>query len=243
MIFIHGWCSNLGHWEPQARRFRGRHRVLRIDRRGFGRSSVPRDALTPKQHAADIAAVARSERIRSAVVVGHAGGGWATLELARGFPSLVKAVVLVETFPMPPARLPAQEGDELAQAVEAMVTALEGPGGQEQIEPMYQTFFGQHADRRMVQAAARSASRVPAHIAASEARKYFGAGSAAAARRIRRPVLVISAESARAFLTPAAVREYIPHAAFAQTVGSEHFPQLEVPDQVNAMLETFMEQL
>jgi hypothetical protein len=36
------------------------------------------------------------------------------------------------------------------------------------------------------------------------------------------------------------VRELLPELAFGQTVGSGHFCQLEVPDQVNTMIDRFL---
>ena len=59
LIFIHGWCSNLNHWEEQASYFQDSHRILRMDRRGMGQSTTPGSGHTPQQHAADIAALAR----------------------------------------------------------------------------------------------------------------------------------------------------------------------------------------
>src|SRR5215470_15328575 len=57
LIFIHGWCSNLNHWEQQVRYFQDSHRILRMDRRGMGKSTTPGTGHTPAQHAADIAAL------------------------------------------------------------------------------------------------------------------------------------------------------------------------------------------
>jgi len=70
--------------------------VLAVDRRGHGRSDVPEGGYTAKQHAADIAEVARKEKIRNAIVVGHAGGGPSTLEFARSYPQYARAVVMVD---------------------------------------------------------------------------------------------------------------------------------------------------
>jgi pimeloyl-ACP methyl ester carboxylesterase len=38
----------------------------------------------------------------------------------------------------------------------------------------------------------------------------------------------------------AAMHDLLPQLAYGQTVGSGHFCQLEVPEQVNAMLDRFM---
>jgi hypothetical protein len=47
-IFIHGWYSNLTHWEQQVRYFQDSHHILRMDRRGMGKSTFrPRLAPMP----------------------------------------------------------------------------------------------------------------------------------------------------------------------------------------------------
>ena len=73
LIFIHGWCSNLNHWEAQASYFQDTHRILRLDRRGMGQSTTPGSGHTPQQHAADIAALARHAGFTNAVAIAHAG--------------------------------------------------------------------------------------------------------------------------------------------------------------------------
>ena len=44
LLFIHGWLRSTADWSKQARAFRGRHRVIRVDLRGHGRS--PRSVST-----------------------------------------------------------------------------------------------------------------------------------------------------------------------------------------------------
>ncbi|HEX7036690.1 MAG TPA: alpha/beta hydrolase, partial [Pseudomonadales bacterium] len=110
LLFVHGWCSNLEHWRLQARRFARTHRILRVDRRGMGRSTTPGTGHSAKQHAADIAAVAEAAGAGQAVAIGHAGGGASTLELARSYPSLVQAAVLIDTGLYPQPDMTGQSG-------------------------------------------------------------------------------------------------------------------------------------
>ena len=97
LIFIHGWCSNLTHWEQQVSDFQDSHRILRMDRRGMGKSTTPGTGHTPAQHAADIAALARHEGFTNAVAIAHAGGGPAGVYFCSGYPDLVRAYVMIDT--------------------------------------------------------------------------------------------------------------------------------------------------
>jgi pimeloyl-ACP methyl ester carboxylesterase len=55
--------------------------------------------------------------------------------------------------------------------------------------------------------------------------------------------LVLYVNSSRLERSADEVRAVVPHAQFAQVVGSGHFVQLEVPDQLNAMLDAFLKSL
>jgi pimeloyl-ACP methyl ester carboxylesterase len=75
LLFVHGWCSNVRHWDPQAEYFARRHRVLRVDRLGHGRSTKSGQYVFDFEHeAADIAQLAASVGVTAAVVIGHAAG-------------------------------------------------------------------------------------------------------------------------------------------------------------------------
>ena len=59
------------------------------------------------------------------------------------------------------------------------------------------------------------------------------------AEGIAKPVLWLTATA----VDQDYISKHLKKVSFAQTVGSGHFPQLEVPGQVNAMIETFCDQL
>jgi pimeloyl-ACP methyl ester carboxylesterase len=192
-LFIHGWCSNLGHWDSQLRFLGKRHRVLAIDRRGHGRSGVPAEGYTAQQHASDIAEVAVREEIRSAIVVGHAGGAPATLELARSFPELVRAVVLVDAIVGPSARI-GDPADVSGRALGAIIDRLEGERGAAELREMYAGFFSEHAgeagDRALAEALA-----TPLPVAVAELRS-LAIDTQAIARKLEQPVLWLTAAGA-----------------------------------------------
>ena len=83
-----------------------------------------------------------------------------------------------------------------------------------------------------------AASRTPQHVALGGIRAIYRDDVAAAGRRLRAPALYIAASTSRH--TQETIQRVVPGAAFAQVVGSGHFAQLEVPEQVNAMLRRFL---
>jgi pimeloyl-ACP methyl ester carboxylesterase len=82
-------------------------------------------------------------------------------------------------------------------------------------------------------------SSAPQHVMASAFENTtFRYDSAAAVAACKVPFLVLIAAQPLSDL--ARLRELCPHAVVGQTVGAGHFHQLEVPEQVNVMIERFL---
>lgn len=236
LLFIHGWCSNLEHWEQQAKYFSKTHRVLRLDRRGMGRSTTLGGSHGPGDHAADIAALVKSLGIRKVVAIGHAGGGPSTLELVRTYPRLVKAAVLVDSalYPLPSLDPPKGFGATLGP----MLETLAAPKGKSAFKKMYQGYFSPKSDKSVARKAVADAVRTPLPIIIRELEGMI-ANTEAMARDIKQPVLWLTAAN----VDQRYIGKQFENIQFAEVVGAGHFPQLEVPAQTNAMIETFVGQL
>lgn len=233
IVFVHGWCSRESHWDAQMRRFGRHHRVLAIDRRGHGRSDSPATGYTARRHAEDLREVLSKERVRSAVVVGHAGGVPTTLELAVADPDLIRALVLIDSRIHPAAKLD-DPNDPAGVAYRGMIEGIRGKHGAREFKRMYSQLFSPHAGA-IGQQAIREALETPREIAAEELASIT-IDTLALAKRIRQPVLWLTAGAENEAAISAAFR----NVQFGRVVGSGHFPQLEVPDQTNAMIERFI---
>jgi len=215
------------------RYFGRRHRVLSIDRRGHGRSDSPATGYTARQHAADLIEILRKERVRNAIVVGHAGGVPATLELTCRDPDRVKALVLIDSRVHAAADLD-DPNDPAGVAFRGMIDAIRGKGGARAFKRMYSDLFSRHAGA-IGRQAIREALETPREIAADELASIT-VDSLALAKRVRQPVLWLTAGRE----DEAAISGAFRNVEFGQFVGSGHFPQLEVPSQTNAMIERFI---
>lgn len=89
--------------ELSSRIAAARHRVLRPQPRGIGRSRGPMQGLTLHDLASDIAAVIAGASAGPAVLVGHAFGNWVARMTAADFPRLVRGVAILaaaaKTYP------------------------------------------------------------------------------------------------------------------------------------------------
>ena len=83
----------------------------------------------------------------------------------------------------------------------------------------------------------RGMTSVPQHTMVSAMEGNL-AQTAATLGTVQQPVLLISAGWVP--LDLAAIRQVIPNLSYGQTYGSGHFCMLEVPGQVNAMIERFL---
>ena len=245
LIFIHGWCSNLNHWEQQVRYFQDSHRILRMDRRGMGKSTTPGTGHTPEQHAADIAALARREGFTNAVAIAHAGGGPAGVYFCYGYPELVRAYIMVDTAITPgvdlanPSKMPARLYAE-------MIDKLTAPDGERYFQELYRSFFGAQADPALVASAGAEASRTPVEIRVKEI-KLMAVDTATPAAAMHQPTLVIAgpwlADTFPQAVDHAHLKSSFKQVELARAIGTGHFVQLEVPDQTNAFINSFVSRL
>lgn len=233
LAFVHGWCSMLGHWDAQVERFRSTHRVVRWDRRGMGRSTADRPADSPVRHADDLAAILDTKGIERVTVIGHAGGGPSALTFADRFADRTDSLVLVDTGLY--AKPEMGEEDRLAAGYERSCQRLLGADGQAYFGALYRSFFGPRAGPETVTAAVDNALATPRELAVAEMRHML-CDTMAVARRIRCPVLWVSARPDDTAMAQNAFADV----TVGHVVGSGHFVQVEVPEQLNAMIETFL---
>jgi pimeloyl-ACP methyl ester carboxylesterase len=225
---MHGWCSNLRHWDRQVEFFSPRHTMVRLDRRGMGQSHVPA-AASPSDHADDMARVMDAAGIDKAIVMGHAGGGAGAIDFAARYPDRTLALVGVDTS--------AGTGDEASRAGMKRFTESIASDPAEW-NRWYRTFFSPKADPALVEAVVNAAMKTPIEVACAELTGLGSTDSAARAREIKAPVLWVTAAPVDA----KPLRELFADVTIAVAAGSGHYLQLEVPAQLNAMVQTFIEQ-
>ncbi|MHB1719084.1 MAG: alpha/beta fold hydrolase [Acidimicrobiales bacterium] len=125
LLLLHGVTLSCATWVNQLRELAAGFRVLAMDQRGHGRSSVGSDGFGEPGHwasarvggapamrrlAADVAAVIGALDLDTVIVVGHSMGGMVTLQLAHDAPdelrSKIAGLALVATTAGPLAPLP-----------------------------------------------------------------------------------------------------------------------------------------
>ncbi|MEY2426486.1 MAG: hypothetical protein QOI61_2058 [Actinomycetota bacterium] len=230
-VFVHGWCCNRSFFAPQYEHFGRDARAVAVDLRGHGESAPAADGdYSIAALAGDVAALIEELDIAPAVVVGHSLGGVVTTQLAASRPDLVAAAVLVDVAPMVIAA-------ELQPIFDGLMAQLKGSDGEAARAALVDGMFlpSDDADRRAEIARAMASTPHDVAVPAIAGIMTVGGGALAA---VTCPIVSIG--SAAPTHEPAALKAVNPSVVIGQTVGAGHFNQLEVPDQVNAMIEQFL---
>jgi pimeloyl-ACP methyl ester carboxylesterase len=230
MLLVHGWGCDHTTLAPQIEFFRQSYRVIAVDLRGHGMSDAPHQEYTVAGFADDLASLCGELRLQRPTLVGHSMGGTVSLELAARYGDLPSAVVLIDSVILPhPA---------FVEGLQPFARALYGEGYREALHQTVSSLFlaTDNPERKSRLLSAMDA--VPQHVLASSFRNHITDYDATlAASGCQLPVAYIAAARKLAdlnrFLT------LCPQLMVAQTLGAGHFSPLEVPDQVNAMIERF----
>jgi pimeloyl-ACP methyl ester carboxylesterase len=233
VVLIHGWCCDHTYLAPQFEHFakKGR-RVVSLDLRGHGASDKPRERYTMPGFADDVAFVCDHLGLAKAVVIGHSMGGIVAFDLASRYPGLLSALVMLDAAIVLPATSRA--------VIPKFLAELGGPDYRRAIRTFVAgTLFVPSDDADRKERIIEGMTSAPQHVALS-AYQALADYDAAGAPRVAAPSLYIEANEPKPRADMTRVRELLPALAFGQTVGSGHFCQLEVPDQVNAMIDRFL---
>lgn len=94
VVLLHAGIADSRMWDEQMPSFSRRHRIIRYDLRGFGRSDLPAETK-PWSAREDLVALLDTLELERASLVGCSNGGRVALETALVAPERVEALVLV----------------------------------------------------------------------------------------------------------------------------------------------------
>lgn len=234
VLLVHGWCCDHTYFAPQFEHFvkKGR-RVVAVDLRGHGRSDKPHQPYTMQVFADDIARMCERLGLEKPVVVGHSMGGIVAFDLAARYPNLTSAVVMLDAAVVLPSGVRA--------AIPSFLEELRGPGYRDLLcGYVANSLFIPTDDRQRKERILQSMSAAPQHVMvlAFEGLRDYDPTEAAGGLAV--PGLYVAADELRPRSDMSRLHEMFPQILYGKTVGSGHFCQLQVPEQVNAMIERFL---
>jgi pimeloyl-ACP methyl ester carboxylesterase len=97
VLLIHGMLNSSRHWEGVAMRLADSYRVIAPDLIGHGDSATPRGDYSLGAHAASIRDLLATIGVERATVVGHSLGGGVAMQFFYQFPQRTERLVLVSS--------------------------------------------------------------------------------------------------------------------------------------------------
>lgn len=234
VLLIHGWCCDHTYFAPQFEHFAsGGSRVVSVDLRGHGHSDKPEQGYTMQAFADDLAWLCEEIGLERPVVIGHSMGGIVAFDLASRYPALPAAVVMLDAAVVLPSGAHA--------AVTHFLEELRDPDYREaQREYVANALFLPTDDQKRKEIIIDDMSAAPQHVMVSAMEGLRDYDPAAVAGELAVPALYVAADELQPRADMARVHELCPQLLDGKTVGSGHFCQLEVPEQVNAMIARFL---
>ncbi|MFD9431900.1 alpha/beta fold hydrolase [Streptomyces sp. NPDC060002] len=234
LLLIHGSASSSRSWDALVPLLATRHRVIRIDLPGHGRSAEPAggDYAIPEQGRRIGMALDRLG-VEHALVVGHSSGGYAATALAEQRPDLVTALALINTGP--------SMGAFIAPG-SAAIDPAQWPPTDERIRRFASTGFraGYHVPQELVDELRGMTYRAVA--AAMQASTAYLNQRALPDRLmvLGKPLQVIFGDQDRRW-RPSSAADYrlVPGAQVELLPGAGHTPILEDPARTAALLLSF----
>jgi pimeloyl-ACP methyl ester carboxylesterase len=215
----------------QAAHFANNHRVVSVDLRGHGESDAPDQEYTIEGFADDLAWMIGELGLERPIAVGHSMGGTIVVQLAASRADLLGGIVLLDPGridPPTPKMIEAFGG-----AIARMQRDLHGTR-----TALFDSFFLPGHNASIRDAVQEQAKLAPDHVVGNSFGHLLRWDGKAAAERVTVPTLHIAAEPGRN--RASTVTAAIEHAVNRKTDDAGHFFLLEIPDQVNAMIEEFI---
>jgi pimeloyl-ACP methyl ester carboxylesterase len=230
-LFVHGLGGDRTHFARQMEYFARHGRALNAELRGHGESDKPQQTYSIEGFAEDLVWLCTQQQITKPVIVGQSMGGNIVLEIAARHPDFPAGLVLLDSAVF----FPASAGTVFA----AYLEGLKRPDFADQVRKIVtESCLPTDRCRAHVE---QIFLTTPQHVLVSTFESLFPwdlhrARECAQACKV--PVLYIEAAHRLADLDRFAA--LCPQLVTAKAVGSGHFLSLEVPEQINAMIDQFI---
>lgn len=95
LLLLHGASWDMRQWKNEVEFFSTEYRVVTLDARGHGKSSLPKGTVSPDIFWKDAKALLDYLHIKTAIVCGLSMGGHTAIQLAINAPAQVERLILI----------------------------------------------------------------------------------------------------------------------------------------------------
>ena len=226
VVFVHSFAGSSEHWKVQLAHVRPDRRAIALDLRGHGKSAAPDNAdYSVDALASDVEAVVNALKIDRFVLVGHSMGGAAAALYTGAHGDRVAGLMLVGT--------PGKTSPDMAQQTLAALNA----DYQKTMDSYWQSLVKgakpEVADRLITEG-----KRVPMDESMAIIDGIFAYNPLPALDAYRGPKLLVDTAQSQ---SPDSLHNEEPTIPQMMIEGTSHWPQLDKPDEFNAVLDDFLE--
>ena len=231
IIFVHGGFGGRGGFDLQMEYFSPNHRCIQIDLRGHGESDKP-ETWTMANHGDDMGDLIRQLGLTRPVMVGQSMGGQVVISTAAQHPHLVGAIASLDS----PSNVPGwtarvhgpydhliQRDQDFRKALEQFLSASHLPTDNPNRAKETSEFLAGLDDNVILNDWHGMSDFDPASVLAG----------------VKCPYLYV--DCGQPYIDLDLVRELCPQVVIGKPVGAGHSALRVVPDQINAMLNRFIQ--
>ncbi len=252
VVLIHGMLNSSSHWQSVAQSLAGEYTVLAPDLIGHGDSAAPRGDYSLGAHAASIRDLLAAIGIERASIVGHSLGGGVAMQFFYQFPQRVERLVLIssgglgrEVSPvLRTAALPGMSALLSLTIHPRLLGALRTSGTRLRERGIGAGVYLQAIARALRPLENGDARQAFLHTLRSVIDMHGQRVSATDRLGLLEsiPTLIVWGERDRTIPIEHGrlAHQAIPHSVFRTIPGAAHFPHLEDPDALSALMLAFL---
>ena len=232
IVFVHGISGNRRGFGFQEEYFSPNHRCVAVDLRGNGDSDKPNEVYSIAQYADDVAELIRQLGLWRSVLVGHSMGGQVVISVAARHPELVMAVASLDS----PSNIPGWQNRFHAPFDHLMT--FDGPY-REAVHAFLKAAYLPTDDPSRVGGLADRLAGIPDHVIvrAWQAMSAYNPTSTPSPDEVSLSLYRLRPARSR----PGSATRTMSEVGDRKTVGAGHQATKDVPDQINAMLNRFIQ--
>jgi non-heme chloroperoxidase len=241
LLFVPGWSMSSAVWRDQMTAFASSARVVAIDPRSQGESTITVRSNTPEQRAKDLQAVIRSLDLRNIVLVGWSQGVQDVAAYAAAFGGeSILGYVLVDSPVGSGAAASVARPRELQQLLERLVIYQQHQ--KEYLHGMMNAIIRSPQGRARIDEYVTIGLRTPPDLGISMLMMDFIAyDRRPALARFDKPTLIIAAADSSEIEAQREMSRQIKDARFEIIENAGHAIFIDQPDRFRALLADFVE--